>query len=114
MIFHTEAGCLMCAGLFQSPTECAAGANCIYAAIVISVCTFLLSPVCVDAQNAARKFSLFGMWIKRVTKGLYLGRCTALMQIQAVDDICAPHSLLITIPQAESTALSYDVTQHAG
>jgi len=36
------------------------------------------------------------------------------VQLQAVDDICSPHSQVMTSPQADSTALPSDITSYAG
>ena len=55
-----QSWCLMCAGLFESCNVCTAGAGCIYAAVMISVCILLPSPVCVDTQNAAKE--VFFVW----------------------------------------------------
>ena len=50
-----QSWCLLCAGLFDSSSVCTAGAGCIYTAVMISVCTFLPSTVCVDAHDAAKE-----------------------------------------------------------
>lgn len=55
---NLPAACLMCAGLFQSSTVCTAGAGCICGAVMVGDC--LSYPVCLDAQNAAKK--VFCIW----------------------------------------------------